>query len=89
MIPELGHFALILALAMAFIQSSFPLVGATIANQTFMALARPVARLQFFFVVISFFILAYSFLINDFSISYNIYFHEVVKNFSSFTYQRN
>jgi len=70
MIPELGHFALILALAMAFIQSSFPLVGATIANQTFMALARPVARLQFFFVVISFFILAYSFLINDFSISY-------------------
>ena len=39
MIPELGHFTLILALAMAFIQSSFPLVGATIANQTFMALA--------------------------------------------------
>tara|TARA_B100001250_G_scaffold114259_1_gene96709 strand:+ start:569 stop:2542 length:1974 start_codon:yes stop_codon:yes gene_type:complete len=70
MIPELGHFTLILALAMAFIQSSFPLVGATIANQTFMALARPVARLQFFFVVISFFILVYSFLINDFSISY-------------------
>jgi len=70
MIAELGHFSLILALAMAIIQSAFPIMGAAIGNLTYMSLARPAARLQFLFVSISFGILVYSFLINDFSISY-------------------
>ena len=70
MIAELGHFSLILALAMAIIQSTFPIVGAATGNLTYMSLARPAARLQFLFVSISFGILVYSFLINDFSISY-------------------
>ena len=70
MIAELGHFSLILALAMAIIQSTFPIMGAATGNLTYMSLARPAARLQFLFVSISFGILVYSFLINDFSISY-------------------
>ncbi len=70
MIPELGQFALIMALAMAIIQTIFPIVGAANGNQTWMSLARPVARLQFLFVSIAFAILAYSFLTNDFSVSY-------------------
>jgi len=70
MIPELGHFALIMALAMAIIQTIFPIVGAANGNQAWIALARPVARLQFLFISIAFAILAYSFLTNDFSIAY-------------------
>jgi cytochrome c-type biogenesis protein CcmF len=70
MIPELGHFALIVALAMAIVQTIFPIVGAANGNQTWMSLARPVARLQFLFVSIAFAILAYSFLTNDFSVTY-------------------
>lgn len=70
MIPELGHFALIMALAMAIIQTIFPIVGAANGNQAWMALARPVARLQFLFISIALAILAYSFLANDFSVAY-------------------
>ena len=70
MIAELGNFSLILALAMACIQSFFPIVGASQGNQTWMSLARPVARLQFLFVLIAFVLLVYLFLVNDFSIAY-------------------
>jgi cytochrome c-type biogenesis protein CcmF len=70
MIPELGHFALILALVMATVQTIFPIIGAAIGNQTWMALARPVARLQFLFVSFSFAVLTYAFLTNDFSVAY-------------------
>jgi len=70
MIPELGHFALIMALAMAIIQTIFPIIGAAKGNQAWMALARPVARLQFLFLSIAFVILTYCFLVNDFSVAY-------------------
>jgi cytochrome c-type biogenesis protein CcmF len=45
-IPELGHFALILALVMAVVQAVFPLIGAQTRNLTWMALAVPAARAQ-------------------------------------------
>jgi cytochrome c-type biogenesis protein CcmF len=70
MIPELGHFALIIALAMAIIQTIFPIVGASNNNHAWMSLARPVAQLQFLFVVLAFAILTYCFLANDFSVAY-------------------
>ena len=70
MIAELGNISLIAALAMAILQSTFPIFGAAKGNQTWMSLAIPTARLQFIFVLIAFVILVYSFLINDFSISY-------------------
>ena len=70
MIAELGNISLITALAMAVIQSLFPILGASKGNKTWMSLARPTARLQFLFVLIAFVILVYSFLVNDFSIAY-------------------
>jgi len=69
-IAELGQFALILALAMAIVQTIFPIAGAANGNQVWMSLARPVARLQFLFVSIAFAILSYLFLTNDFSVAY-------------------
>jgi len=68
MIPELGHFALILALMLALAQGILPLIGAARNQNTFMALARPVAQGQFVFVAIAYACLAYSFVTNDFSV---------------------
>ena len=70
MIPELGHFALILALCMALIQAVFPIAGAARGNVAWMALARPAARVQLTFLVIAFCALAYAFIVNDFSVVY-------------------
>ncbi len=70
MIPELGQFALILALAMAIIQTIFPLRGASGGNIHWMALAKTTARLQFFFVALAFIILTSCFINNDFSVAY-------------------
>ncbi len=70
MTPELGQFALILALAMAIIQTVFPIWGAQRGNVAWMALARTAARLQFFFVALAFGILTYCFVVNDFSVAY-------------------
>ena len=69
MIPELGNFALIVALLLALIQSILPLVGAHSGNTTLMAVARPAAQGQFAFVAIAFGCLAYSFISNDFSVA--------------------
>jgi cytochrome c-type biogenesis protein CcmF len=70
MIPELGHFALILALVMAVIQSVFPLVGAHTGNLTWMNLAVPAARAQLLFMAVSFACLTAAFITNDFSVAY-------------------
>ncbi len=68
MIPELGHFALILALLTAIIQGTLPMLGATMREPRLMALARPAARAQFLLVALSFGCLAWSFVANDFSV---------------------
>ena len=43
MIPELGHFALIVALIVALAQGILPLAGAQSRNERWIALARPAA----------------------------------------------
>ena len=68
MIPELGHVALILALAMAIAQSVLPLIGAHRGDAAWMSLARPSARGQFVFMLISYGCLTYAFVNNDFSV---------------------
>jgi cytochrome c-type biogenesis protein CcmF len=68
MIPELGHFALILALSIALVQGTLPLVGAAKRNPGLMAVSRPAAQGQFFFVAVAFGCLAWSFYANDFSV---------------------
>ncbi len=70
MIPELGHFALIIALCLALAQSILPIIGAHRGNLAWMALARPAAHGQFVFMLIAFLSLTYSFLANDFSVLY-------------------
>jgi cytochrome c-type biogenesis protein CcmF len=65
---ELGHFALILALAMALAQSVLPLVGAQTGRAGWMALAKPSARGQFLFVAIAYGCLTHAFVTNDFSV---------------------
>jgi cytochrome c-type biogenesis protein CcmF len=68
MIPELGHFALILALLVALAQGTIPLWGAYRRDAALMALAKPAARAQFALVVVAFLCLAYSFATSDFSV---------------------
>ena len=70
MIPEIGNFALVLALAIALMQVVVPLVGAARGRVTWMQLARPAAEAQFLFVLFAFFCLAWSFVQNDFSVMY-------------------
>ena len=69
MIYELGHVALILALAMALAQSILPLIGAQTGNVAWMSLARPSAWGQFVFMVIAFGSLTHAFVTNDFSVA--------------------
>ena len=69
MIPELGHFALILALLVALVQGVLPLIGAQRRDAVLMELAKPAARAQFFLVAMAFGCLAYSFATSDFSVA--------------------
>jgi cytochrome c-type biogenesis protein CcmF len=70
MIPEIGHFALILALALALVQAIFPLAGSFTGARSWMAMARPLAWGQFTFALIAFAALAQAFLTDDFSVAY-------------------
>jgi len=70
MIPELGHFALILALGITLIQATIPLIGAARNNSTWMALARPTAQAQLLFTFLAFAALTYAFISHDFSVAY-------------------
>ena len=68
MIPEIGQFALILALLLAIVQGVLPIFGAARGNPVWMDIARPAAQGQFTFVAIAFGCLAWSFIQNDFSV---------------------
>ena len=68
MVPELGSFALILALLLAAVQGTLPLVGAQRRIAAWTGLARPLAQAQFVFIAFAFVCLAWSFLHNDFSV---------------------
>ncbi|UGS90217.1 heme lyase CcmF/NrfE family subunit [Ralstonia wenshanensis] len=70
MIAELGHFALILALLTAAMQSVLPLVGAARDNERWMAVARPAARMQCALVLLAYGALTWAFVSNDFSVLY-------------------
>jgi len=70
MIPELGHFALILALCIALIQATVPLIGAARGLPQWMAVARPAAIGQCAFLLLAFGLLTYSFVVSDFSVLY-------------------
>ncbi|MEO0401543.1 MAG: heme lyase CcmF/NrfE family subunit [Pseudomonadota bacterium] len=68
MITELGHFALVLAFAIAIVQAVVPMVGAWRGNAGWMALAVPAASAQFFLIALAFGALMWAFITSDFSL---------------------
>ena len=54
MVPEIGHFALILALMLAVVQSTAPLIGAHRRDPVLMALAPHLAIGQLFLIAVAF-----------------------------------
>src|SRR5437868_10329281 len=74
MVPELGHFALIVALLTALALGTLPLVGASRNDFALMAMARPAARMLFLLVAFAFGCLAWSFLTSAFSVD-NVALH--------------
>jgi cytochrome c-type biogenesis protein CcmF len=68
MIPEIGHFALIVALLVALVQGIVPMIGAARRDAAMMAVAVPAARVQFALVALAFACLAYAFVTSDFSV---------------------
>ena len=70
MLPELGQFALILALMLSAVQCVLPIIGAHTGNRALIGVARPAAAGQFVFVVFAFGALTWAFLNQDFSVAY-------------------
>ncbi len=70
MIPELGHFALILAALVALILGTLPLIGAHQNRMAWVAVARPAASAMALLVTFSFACLTQAFVTNDFSVVY-------------------
>ncbi|RQP25357.1 heme lyase CcmF/NrfE family subunit [Piscinibacter terrae] len=70
MIPELGHLALLLALGVALVLGTLPIIGAAQNRPAWTSLARPAAQTLFLLVGFSFVCLAASFVRNDFSVLY-------------------
>jgi len=69
MIPELGHYALVLALALGLIQSVVPVIGARRYDAVLMRLASSTALMQFAFVAFSFLALIICYVTSDFSVA--------------------
>ena len=70
MIPEIGHFALWLALGVAALLGVMPLVGAQKGRADWMALARPLTVAQFLLIGLAYACLTTSFVTHDFSVLY-------------------
>jgi cytochrome c-type biogenesis protein CcmF len=68
-IPELGQFALILALAVALVQGTLPLVGAARGDARLMALGSTAALTQALLVVVAFAALTQAYVTSDFSVA--------------------
>src|ERR1700751_6024823 len=68
-IPELGHYALILALAVAIVQGTLPFVGASRGDLRLMALRRAAPLTQAFLVIGAFLALMQAYGTSDFSVA--------------------
>ena len=68
MIAEAGHYALILALAVAIVQTVLPLWGTRTRNPQLTAIAVPAAQVQFFLIAVSFAALMTAYVTSDFSL---------------------
>jgi cytochrome c-type biogenesis protein CcmF len=68
MLIEIGHFALILALALALVQMTLPAWGARIGDPRLMGVAEPAAVLQFGLISLAFLSLMHAYVTSDFSV---------------------
>ena len=68
MLVEIGHFALVLALLVALVQGTVPLVGASVRSRPLMDLARSAALLQFGLVALAFAVFMHAHIVSDFSV---------------------
>jgi cytochrome c-type biogenesis protein CcmF len=68
-IPEIGHYALVLALALALIQSVAPVIGAQARDDALMRLGVSTALMQLVFVALSFAALTACYVTSDFSVA--------------------
>ena len=68
MIPEIGHYALVLALVVAVVQGTLPLLGAGLGRAGWMAVAAPAAVAQLALVATAFLALTWAYLVSDFSV---------------------
>ena len=70
MIPELGHFAVILALGVALLQAFVPLLGWRRRDARLLSFAGAAAQGQFLCVAAAYACLTYAFVTKDFSVAY-------------------
>ena len=70
MIPELGHFALILSALIALLLGTLPMIGAHTGKQAWIALAKPATDAFALLVTLSFLCLTWAFVVDDFSVVY-------------------
>ena len=70
MIPELGHFSLFVALAVATMQTVLPMVGTRNGNVAMVRFARPAAQVQCALIFVAYLCLSYAFVTDDFSVRY-------------------
>jgi len=70
MMPELGHFALVIALCLSIALFILPALGAHYGNQLLMHTSRSLSAGFFVFVCIAFICLCYAFAYDDFSVKY-------------------
>ncbi|MBW7861356.1 MAG: heme lyase CcmF/NrfE family subunit, partial [Rhodocyclaceae bacterium] len=68
MIPELGHFALVMALVLSLVQGVVPLIGAHRNRLALMAVGRPSAQGQLVFLIVAYACLTWAFVESDFSV---------------------
>jgi len=70
MLAEIGQFTLIIACILSLLQTVYPLYGIYARQQSAIESAKTLTILQFVFVALSFVILSYLFLVNDFTVTY-------------------
>ena len=68
MIAEIGHYALILALGVAIVQTILPLWGARRSDSQLMGIAAPAAQMQLLLIAIAFMALMTAYVTSDFSV---------------------
>jgi cytochrome c-type biogenesis protein CcmF len=68
LLVEIGHFALVLALLVAAVQGTVPLIGAAASNRALMDVARLAARLQLGLVAFAYAIFIHAHIVSDFSL---------------------